>query len=392
MSNTRDRSNGFLLKALHFAFFLTGITTVLIGQVLPILSRRLDLTDSQAGQLFIAQFFGSFLGVFIFNYALKKFGFVKTIVFGLIAVSIACILINFPSIEICFLGFFVNGIGIGATLPSINMLTAELNPTRQTPALNILNFFWGIGAIISQPFTKYLGTETSVLLPTALTSLLVLLSIILIFFAAKNLSTHETTSEPAENDPASKIWNNPIAWAIAFFNFLLVGIESGLGGWLTTYSERFPDGSTQLFAATPVFFLFFVIGRGLAPVISRILTDNRYISISLLVLLAGVVTVLVAESYPILIAGAAVLGIGTSATFPTNMARFTKFFGASATRNSTPIFVLGSIGGASINWLIGFTSTSFDSLRSGIFVLLLCCLLQISIQIYLTKKTTNPSV
>jgi len=389
MSNSPNHSSRILVQSLHFAFFLTGITTVLIGQVLPILFRRLDLTDSQAGQLFISQFFGSFLGVFIFNYTLKTFGFVKTILFGLIVISIACALVNSPAIEICFLGFFINGIGIGITLPSINMLIAELNPTRQTSALNILNFFWGVGAIISQPFIKYFGTETDILTPTLLISALVLVSAIFIFYSSRKTDWSETTVEDENESPKPKIWNNPVAWAIAFFNFLLVGIESGLGGWLTTYSERFPDGAEQLFAATPVFFLFFVIGRGLGPVFSKILSDNLYISVSLLVLLSGVILVLLAESYVALVTSAAVLGLGTSATFPTNMARFTKFFGESATRNSTPIFVLGSVGGASINWLIGFTSTSFNTLRSGIFILLGCCLLQIAIQIYLSRKIST---
>ena len=363
---------------------------MLIGQVLPILFERLNLTDSQAGQLFIAQFFGSFLGVFIFNHTLKKFGFVKTILFGLIVISIACALINSSLIEICFLGFFINGIGIGTTLPSINMLVAELNPTRQTSALNILNFFWGVGAIISQPFIKYVGTETNILTPTLIISAFVLVSAVFIFFSSRGIDLEKTPPDEVAATPPPKIWNNPVAWAIAFFNFLLVGIESGLGGWLTTYSERFPDGADQLFAATPVFFLFFVIGRGLGPIISKILNDNRYISVSLLVLLAGVIMVLLAESYAALVASAAVLGLGTSATFPTNMARFTKFFGEGATRNSTPIFVLGSVGGASINWLIGFTSTSFNTLRSGIFILLGCCLLQIAVQIYLSRKISTP--
>ncbi len=378
-------SSKLLISLLHIAFFLTGISTVLIGQVLPVLSRRLGIDDSQAGQLFIFQFFGSFLGVFLFNFTLKKFGFLKTIILGLSVKTFAVLLINSTQLEICFFGFFLNGVGIGTTLPSINMLVAELNPLRQTSALNILNFFWGVGAIISQPFIKLVGTENSIFLPTGIISSLFLLSTIAIFFSSKKINIDEQTYE-SENQNSPRIWNNPVAWMIALFNFLLVGMESGLGGWLTTYSLRFPDGENQIFAATPIFFLFFVIGRGFAPIISKFLDDNKYITVSLLVLLTGVILALLADSYSMLVFSAVILGLGTSATFPTNMARFTKFFGESATRNSTPIFVLGSIGGASINWLIGYTSATFNSLRSGIFILLCCCLLQIFIQIYLSRK------
>jgi fucose permease len=380
--------NKILIFLLHSAFFLTGISTVFIGQILPVLSNRLTLSDAQAGQLFISQFSGSFLGVFIFNYTLKKFGFIKTIVFGLGIMTIGVWVLNSETIELCFLGFFLNGIGIGTTLPSINMVIAELNPLRQTSALNILNFFWGVGAIISQPFVKIIGTEKSIIYPTIIISLFLLIHIPAILFSSTKFIAGETSFEQNSTEKPPRIWNNPVAWMIGIFNFLLVGIESGLGGWLTTYSLRFSEGKNQLFAATPIFFLFFVIGRGCAPLFSKFLNDNKYILYSLLVLLTGIILALLSNSFYMLVISAAILGFGTSATFPTNMARFTKFFGETATRNSTPIFVLGSLGGASINWLIGFTSTASESLKSGIFILLICCIFQILIQIYLNRKIT----
>ena len=207
MSNSLASSNKILARLLHFAFFLTGISTVLIGQVLPILFKRLNLTDSQAGQLFIAQFFGSFVGVFIFNYTLKKFGFVKTILLGLFAIAIACLLINSPSIEICFLGFFINGIGIGTTLPSINMLIAEMNPDRQTSALNVLNFCWGVGAIVSQPFIKHFGSETSIFNPTLIISLLIFLSAVLIFLRSRKTADSSQDHEAKHEKSVPTIWN-----------------------------------------------------------------------------------------------------------------------------------------------------------------------------------------
>ena len=268
------------------------------------------------------------------------------------------------------------------------MLIAEFNPTRTTSALNLLNFFWGVGAIICQPFIALFGTKTSVLLPTSIISFLLFVSIVAIFLTTPKLEKADRNNQNSSNFQAPKIWNNPIAWLIAVFNFLIVGIESGLGGWLTTYSERFPDGANQIISATPIFFLFFVIGRGIASIISNYLDDNKYISISLLILSAGFFTTLFATSYSMLIFGASILGLGTSGTFPTNMSRFTKIFGESATRNSTPIFVLGSLGGASVNWLIGYVSNTTNSLRSGIFMLFGCCVLMLIIQFFLHLNKT----
>jgi hypothetical protein len=38
-----------LYGLLHFVFFLSGIATVLIGQVLPVLSGKFELSDLQSG-------------------------------------------------------------------------------------------------------------------------------------------------------------------------------------------------------------------------------------------------------------------------------------------------------------------------------------------------------
>jgi fucose permease len=53
-----------LLFLLHAGFLLIGIVTVLLGQILPVLSKRLSLNDREAGYLFVAQFAGSLAGAF----------------------------------------------------------------------------------------------------------------------------------------------------------------------------------------------------------------------------------------------------------------------------------------------------------------------------------------
>lgn len=57
MPNTLDlmplpESNRKLLVWLHTGFLLIGIITVLLGQILPILSRRLHLNDFDGNRMF----------------------------------------------------------------------------------------------------------------------------------------------------------------------------------------------------------------------------------------------------------------------------------------------------------------------------------------------------
>jgi fucose permease len=67
----------------HAAFVLTGVMTTLLGPMLPILSARWTLSDSQAGYLFTAQFATSILGVAISSLMVHRYGYRLTLVFGL---------------------------------------------------------------------------------------------------------------------------------------------------------------------------------------------------------------------------------------------------------------------------------------------------------------------
>ena len=63
--------------------------------------------------------------------------------------GIGCAAVNFDSLFLCLSSVFIYGIGIGLTIPSINLLVIELDFQRSSSALNIVNFFWGVGAILN---------------------------------------------------------------------------------------------------------------------------------------------------------------------------------------------------------------------------------------------------
>jgi fucose permease len=135
-----------------------------------------------------------------------------------------------------------------------------------------------------------------------------------------------------------------------------------------------------------VFFSFLVLGRGLASVISRHLTENVLISICSILLMVGILLIVVSEQAAMI--GAAIAGLGTSAIFPTNMVRFTKIFGPTATRHATPLFISGICGAASLSWLIGFVSTEYGSLRIGIVVLLISSVIVVILQTMIAMVPT----
>ena len=385
----RDRPTRHLDALLHFVFFLSGIATVLIGQVLPVLSNKFELSDLQSGYFFPAQFAGSLTGTLLTNWFGRKGKLVLASTIGSALMAAGILMLNLGSYELALAAFLVNGLGIGLTLPAINVLILERDPLNSAAALTFLNFFWGVGAIVCKPFVDLTVRDTSLWSTTGILATPLTISAVLLLLLPSNREAR--VARPAEGDASLvPIWSNPLAWAIALFNFIHVGFESGFGGWLTTYTNRL-EGTVSLHLISPtfLFFLFFVIGRGIAPVFFRFLDENRMLLASLVTILIGLAVALTANGIFQLSIGSSLCGLGTSSVFPTNVSSFSKTFGSDAMRRATPLFIAGTSGATIITWLIGFLSNTTGSLRAGMFVLLVSIVLLVLLQVGLASRTTT---
>lgn len=378
-----QRANIRLKLILHAIFFLSGLATVLIGQALPTLARQFSLNDLQVSYFFPAQFAGSMLGtLFSARFARRGDQLMATVAGGF-AMTLGLLLMSIDVLQFCLLGFFVNGIGIGLTLPSINMTIVELEAHRSGAALSILNFCWGVGAILSKPFVDALSAPNSVGMMTVVLAVALFLPTLVLLAIRRARPPHESPHAGVESGPA--IWSMPLAWMIALFNFIHVGFESGIGGWLTTYTERVDGGpSVGWLSPTLLYFLFFVVGRGVAPLLFKRLNETRMLFLGLGFVFAGVATVLFAKDVSLLSVGAVLSGFGTSWIFPANISRFSHAFGQAAIRNAMPLFIFGTLGATFVTWLIGYASEQTGSLRSGMFVLAGSVILLIALQTALT--------
>ncbi len=392
MADVTDRRTRYIVLLLHAVFLLSGTATILIGQVLPLFAVRFGLDDLQLSYFFPVQFSGSLLGTLWSRYFARRNSFVVAAVIGCAAMSIGVLLLNSDSFVVCLAGFLLNGIGIGLTLPSINLLIFELNPVRSGQALSVLNFCWGVGAIICKPFVDLTSRESSIFLTTALLALSFAAAALPMYllgpgFVEPTASTAFAEADQVADKPGS-IWSTGVAWSLAVFNFVHVGYESAVGGWLTTYAERVegPHG-LQLLTPTFLYFSFFVAGRGIAPLFFRIFTVNTVIMIDLVIILIGTVATLSADSVFLLNIGASIAGFGTASVFPATVARFGNVFGSGSTRRATPLFIAGTVGAAAVTSLIGFVSEKTGSLHAGMFVMLACVSALIILQSFLTIRT-----
>jgi fucose permease len=202
--------------------------------------------------------------------------------------------------------------------------------------------------------------------------------------------TSSQQASQTDSAPTIPIWSNPKAWLIVAFGLFDVGIESGISNWLTTYTLRsnLPPQLAGL-SAVFIFFVFFVLGRLLAAILARFLSNNQIIWASLTLTLLGTILLMLSGGWQTIFFSSAILGLGLAAVFPTNMARFTETFGPEANEQTVPLFVMGSVGSITITWLIGYFSTAYNSLSAGLGVLIGAAILLIVLQTLFQSQTKS---
>jgi fucose permease len=382
-----------LLFATHGGFYLIGIVGTLLGPILPLLSHRWQLNDEQAGYLFTAQSSGGLIGALCSGWLIRRFGFGPLLVAGFALISIAYGLIGFVGWAAGYSCLFVTGLGVGLTVPTINLLTSELNPDRRAAALNLVNFVWGLGAISSPLGVALLIRDGELRGP--LLGLSALLAGLSIFVRLKRPAGSKLDEDPSNSPPIEsprRGWLKPYALMTGALIFLYSGTEAATGGWLATYMRRMPgEGGSRWWLTQSFFWAGLLAGRSGAPFVLRRWSEERLILSGLMAALGGFSLILLGYSPLLISAGAGLTGLGLAPIFPTTIALFTQHYGRQSMRMTPRLFVLASLGGACLPWLVGYFSMRAGALRLGLLTLCVSTLLMIALQTALWREKKHPT-
>ena len=354
---------------IHAQFVLIGVTTVLLGPLLPAIAAHWSLTDLQSGYFFSAQFAGNMLGSLLSTRLLPRWGFARLCAVGMALLCLGLGIFGLASWHVGLAGIFLNGLGMGLAIAASNLWAAESNPARRSSALSLLNFSWGAGAVAC-PFLIVAGLR---LLP--MTRLLPILGIFPLLFAVRFLNIPASAGVDDSADSESTISPHEyrkLSYAlIAILCFLYVGTETSLSGWIASYARAFSSVSAGSAALAPSAFLAgLLLGRGLAPQVLRFHREYTIFTLGLLMAFAGSMLVLTTHLIPFLLVGAAIAGLGLSALYPILLAVMSRELGAQSKRLGGFIFACSGIGGATIPFLVGAISSHTGNRRTGLALVL----------------------
>jgi fucose permease len=282
------------------------------------------------------------------------------------------------------------GVGLGLTVPTTNLLVSDLNPEKRAAALSLVNFSWGIGAVASPLLVGLLQqVNPTALLQYAIAAVLIILAASLKFFA---FPARAGTEERSTAHTDSRIWRNRFVPILGALFFLYVGSETSVGGWIATYAQRVMTNAGATWAMMPSFFWAALLaGRGIAPLILQHIAEERVARAGLTLAALGIVLLLVSRNGWELAASAGLAGLGFSSVYPIVIANLSHKFGSMASRIGGLTFTLAGLGGATLPLLVGYLSTRYTSLRTGLIVPLLGCSAMFTLHLLLSNPARRSS-
>ncbi|HYM79146.1 MAG TPA: MFS transporter [Candidatus Dormibacteraeota bacterium] len=371
-----------LTYAAYTSFVPIGIATVLLGPMLPTLSERWSLNYAQAGSLITTQYVASTCAVAVSGFVVSRWGYRFAIKLGLVVMAAGLALLLTGPKVIGMLCIAAYGTGIGLAVPAANLVVAESNPTRRSATLNLLNFFWSMGAVTC-PFLVAAATKTGhvVLFLMCVAGFSVAVAIGIALTPTTVESAAATNAGPILPLVRSKML---LLLILAALFFLYVGVENGFGAWIASYSTSLGTLTLAVAVATPAFFYAaLTLGRWLAPMLLRLASEIQLVQAGLLLACAGMGGLVFSRGLAGVVASACAAGFGLSYVYPITISLLSKEF--ASPRIGSFMFVLSNIGGGLFPWIVGVSSTRFGTLKVGLIVPFLGCAAMFAI--YLGKWT-----
>src|SRR5215212_5404369 len=270
------------MAASCMSFFALGMLTAALGPALPELAANALSALTTIGAIFTALFLGGFITQMLAGPLNDRIGQRPVLLagVGLLVAGICGIAVShaLPLTLACAL---VAGLGHGAIDVSTNVLIAEVFAARSASALNLLNVFFGIGAVAGPAIAgltlRFWGTALPALWLGA--GLMLLQAPFVLRLASAPVATHHDDLAV----PGVALLRSALLWAFGGLLLLYVGTETGMGGWTATYMERTTTvGAAAAALVTSGFWLALTGGRVAGALIGARVAAGMLLRLSLI--------------------------------------------------------------------------------------------------------------
>ncbi|GAB3114024.1 sugar MFS transporter [Aestuariicella hydrocarbonica] len=383
---------GFAMGILTMLFFMWGFITCMNDILIPHLKEVFSLSFTQA-MLIQFCFFGAYFLVSLpAGKLVKRIGYQRGIVVGLLVAAFGCFLFvsaaDFQVYALFLMALFVLASGITILQVSANPFVTELGePAKASSRLNLTQAFNSLGTTLAPMFGSVLilsavaqtgttslpevsGAEAVELPYTILGGILVLLAILFWFIKLPYIHL----SGPSASSDKLSLWNEPrlLLGALAIFTY--VGAEVSIGSVLVNFiSGELGMGFSESQAAWYVSFYWggAMVGRFIGAYLMRFVDPARLLMMNglLAVVLLGLTTL---ADGSVAMWAVLLVGLCNSIMFPTIFSLALEGLGEHKSQGAG-ILCLAIVGGAIVPLLHGVLADSIG-LRLAFLLPCLCYL------------------
>lgn len=366
--------------AIMSLFFLWALAHNLNPILIPHLKKACKLSDMQSALVDSSFYLAYFFMALPAGFLIKKMGYQKTIVLGLLLFSLGAFLFypaaSFVSYPLFLLALFIIATGITfletAANPYVSILGA---PESASQRLNFAQAFNGLGATLAALFGSTFilsdnsGTALSVRIPYLIIGLLVFF-VMLVFIKLPLPPAHLDNVNHKLGFSLKRLLAYPQLKRALIAQFFYVGAQVGIGSFFIRYcvsQTQMENEEAALYLSAAL--LLFMIGRFLGAALLKVISTAKLLLIYSIVNMLLLVFVILSKGTPTVYALMATQFF-MSIMFPSIFAIGIHGLG-SDTRFGSPLLIMTIVGGAILPLIMGSIS-DFSQIEYAFVVPLAC--------------------
>lgn len=322
-----------------------GLVVSAYGPLLEHLTRRFSISLPVAGAVISIHFAGGLIGVLVGMRAMQVLPARRTVMVSTAAVGAGCAgLALAPSWPAFMTAVFVVGLGFGGLDIALNQVVAYSEGPRRAALLNGLNGLYSGGAVAGPLLVAAFAASHFTLLYFAG-------AVVAVGLIPADRGISGRLPVPAE----SRSRSSPLIVMFILAIVLYVGLENGIGGWMTSHLESTGLSSGTAVTFTSGFWLALMTGRLLMTLVPAHISEPT-------IVLAGSViatVALIATSFGAVAPWTYVVcGLAVAPIFPTSVVWLARLYPGDA-RATSWLFPATAVGGIAGPGAIGLVIAGF---------------------------------
>ncbi len=354
-------------------FLVFGLFNGAIGPVLEELSLQTNSSLAAIGGVLTFLFLGSLIAQIVAGPLTDKVGQKTVLVISLFILGIGiAAFTNTSSLTWMFVLFLFTGLGQGGVDLGANLVVTNAYPRNNTGLLNLLHFFFGLGAFSGPALVSLVLALNAPgrLVHWIAAGLFGLLAVVFLLFYQNTKSVGQAESTE-EQSLGRRLYRSPLLWSIGGLLLVYVGVEYGLGSWVTAFMGRSVGMPVQQGALiTSAYWGFLTLGRLAGAAVSRKLTILQLLGVSIFGgLIGGVAFALLSGTTTPAVLTVVFLGFCFGTIYPTTIAITAANFPHDQGKAVSLVAAMGSVGGLALPWVAGVLLEKGSAAAYGVFVL-----------------------